>query len=630
MLRRAAFYGKRRPWPAWLRRNALGLRLLSCFTAVSIACGVVGSLEGWKPESNLLWVANGLLLAYLLLAPRRHWPAYLAAGFLALCVRIPFNPGMTGPFMLFNIFDTVEVATGALFLRRSLKDLPRFTNRRYLARFFGFAVLAGPALAGALYQLTFSALHLPVPVHGFANWVISDSLGIAICTPAFVAVFQRRLRRAVPWRKNWVYPVLLVVVTVAAFAQNVVPLMFLIYPLLVLVLVRVGLAYAALSTLLVAGISGWFTIHNSGMFALAGKINPALPALLLQLAIVSAVILIYVVSVVLENERAVEARLQETLSLHELVANNSRDVILLADFDGVPRYISPAVFGLTGWKADETMDRGFAEVVHPDDLDMVQSVIGQVRNGAECNAVEYRVLHRDGGYVWVEGSLRAIHDGRTPNSSGLLQIVRDISERKRAQEALQAAYRSVERLAVIDALTGVANRRRFDEVLLTEWRRGLREHTPLSMVMIDVDLFKAYNDTYGHLRGDSCLKQVAEASMDVVTRAGDMVARYGGEEFAIILPNTTLDGAMQLAKEISESLRARKLPHSASPFGIVTVSSGCATIVPKFGQRAMLLIDMADQAMYQAKCAGRNQVYARAETSENPDRGPVNWEPSDG
>jgi diguanylate cyclase (GGDEF)-like protein len=126
--------------------------------------------------------------------------------------------------------------------------------------------------------------------------------------------------------------------------------------------------------------------------------------------------------------------------------------------------------------------------------------------------------------------------------------------------------------------------------------------------MLDVDLFKPYNDTYGHQRGDSCLKQIAEACMDVVSRPGDLVARFGGEEFIVILPNTESEGAMQVANEICEALRSRRLPHSGSPFGIVTISIGCATMIPEFGRHAPDLIAIADHALYEAKHDGRNQV----------------------
>jgi diguanylate cyclase (GGDEF)-like protein len=136
----------------------------------------------------------------------------------------------------------------------------------------------------------------------------------------------------------------------------------------------------------------------------------------------------------------------------------------------------------------------------------------------------------------------------------------------------------------------------------------MREREPLSMVLIDVDLFKLYNDTYGHLRGDSCLKQIAESAMDVVTRPGDVVARFGGEEFAIVLPNTVQEGAVKIAEEVCAALRHRNLRHEASPFGLLTISAGCATMIPQMGQRASDLVEIADGALYRAKRTGRNRV----------------------
>ena len=188
-------------------------------------------------------------------------------------------------------------------------------------------------------------------------------------------------------------------------------------------------------------------------------------------------------------------------------------------------------------------------------------------------------------------------------------MVRDISERKIAEQELRDAYHAIEALAVTDPLTRLANRRRFDQCLTSEWRRGMRERQPLSLLLIDVDFFKSYNDTYGHLRGDGCLKQIAESAMDVVTRPGDLVARFGGEEFAVVLPNTPSEGAMQVADEICAALRQRRLEHKASPLGNVTISVGCATMVPGLGQHAPVLIQKADDALYAAKRKGRNQVH---------------------
>jgi diguanylate cyclase (GGDEF)-like protein len=191
---------------------------------------------------------------------------------------------------------------------------------------------------------------------------------------------------------------------------------------------------------------------------------------------------------------------------------------------------------------------------------------------------------------------------------GRVWFFRDISERKLAEKQLQDAYRAVEALSVTDALTGLANRRQFDHCLASEWRRAMREGRPLSLLLIDVDLFKPYNDIYGHLSGDSCLKEIAEVIRNAVTRTGDLVARFGGEEFAIILPATTRDGAAEVAHSLRKTLCARKMTHAGNPFGIVTVSVGCSTVTPQIGQSSSVLIELADQALYRAKRNGRNQV----------------------
>ena len=593
------------PWP---RKHGFAVRLGACFLSITSVTVAVESVEHWRPENNPVWVANGLLLAYLLLAPRWRWPAYLLTGFLALSVRSMLIHARWSEFLLYNVLNIAEVMTGALLLRRRSTMLPRFTERGYLIRFFGFAVLAGPALAGGIYALVFPFWAHPALPHPFLSWMAADSLGIAIATPAFAAVLQTRFRNTVDWRQNWIYPVLLLGGTIAAFAQNRAPLIYFIYPLLVLVLVRLGLGYASLFTILVAAIAEWLTICGHGRFAAEGFVSPALPGMHLQAAVASAIMLVYGISVVLERQKSTERRLQETVSLHRLVTENSRDLIILADFNGNRSYVSSSSESMGGWKPEEAAALAGLELVHPDDQLKAEAAMRELRSGSEGAMVECRIRKRDGEYLWVEAALRVVHDPGTGAPSGILNIVRDISERKRSEQQLQDAYRAVEALALTDGLTGLANRRRFDQYLATEWRRGMRARQPLSLLMLDVDLFKPYNDSYGHQRGDSCLKQIAESCMDVVSRPGDLVARCGGEEFVVTMPNTEGEGAMQVAEEICEALRSRRLPHNESPLGIVTISIGCATLVPAFGKHAPDLIAIADHALYAAKHNGRNQV----------------------
>lgn len=175
---------------------------------------------------------------------------------------------------------------------------------------------------------------------------------------------------------------------------------------------------------------------------------------------------------------------------------------------------------------------------------------------------------------------------------------------------LDSANRELTRLSAVDGLTGIANRRLFDEALLREWRRCLRAREPLSLLMVDVDFFKQYNDCYGHQGGDACLKKVAETLQGKLRRPADIVARYGGEEFAVILPNTVLEGAMGVAESMRLAIQDGELPHAGSPFGVLTVSIGTATMQPRRAEDMPRLVSAADWALYEAKRQGRNGVRA--------------------
>jgi diguanylate cyclase (GGDEF)-like protein len=175
--------------------------------------------------------------------------------------------------------------------------------------------------------------------------------------------------------------------------------------------------------------------------------------------------------------------------------------------------------------------------------------------------------------------------------------------------ALEEANAKLERLSFLDGLTNIANRRRFDEFLDAEWRRCLRSGQPLSLVLADIDFFKAYNDTYGHEAGDEILKKVAGALAATVSRPADLVARYGGEEFVVVLPVTDESGAQYLAERLRSAVEALGIPHAKSAAGAhVTLSVGVATVVPARETSAASLVETADGALYTAKRGGRNRV----------------------
>lgn len=185
--------------------------------------------------------------------------------------------------------------------------------------------------------------------------------------------------------------------------------------------------------------------------------------------------------------------------------------------------------------------------------------------------------------------------------------------------ALESANIELERLAILDGLTQIANRRRFDAVLGEEWRRCQREHQSIGLLMVDVDHFKAYNDHYGHQAGDRVLIQVAACCQGEIRRSSDLAARYGGEEFAVILPNTEREGALRVAANIQQALRRAAIPHARSSLGgLVTLSFGVACVVPEPDSDADALLRAADNALYAAKRAGRNRIEYAREDGGNP------------
>jgi len=190
--------------------------------------------------------------------------------------------------------------------------------------------------------------------------------------------------------------------------------------------------------------------------------------------------------------------------------------------------------------------------------------------------------------------------------------IRFASQTRALEEANEHLARAIETLHLIsaqDGLTGIANRRHFDETLEREWRRAARSRRPLSLLMLDIDYFKLFNDTEGHQAGDDCIRNVAGTLSGTLHRAGDMVARYGGEEFAVLLPVTDAEHALQVAETLRSRIEALRLPHAASPLGSVTASIGVATAVPpRDGSGRVDFVRVADAALYDAKRLGRNRV----------------------
>lgn len=275
-------------------------------------------------------------------------------------------------------------------------------------------------------------------------------------------------------------------------------------------------------------------------------------------------------------------------------------------------YYSPRWFTMLGYRTGEFPEtlETWTTLCHPDDLTVLENTLHSLAAGKEdAFNVEIRMLSRSGQWRWFQVRGRTVEkedDGRALRIVGTLI---DISKYKQVEVALQKANDELQRLAALDDLTQIANRRRFEDRLAQEWRRGRRENSMLAVIICDIDYFKKYNDTYGHLKGDETLYTVAQAISAALRRPMDLVARYGGEEFAMILPNTDIAGAERVAQEVKKAVAALSIEHQSSKVNPnITLSFGVAAITPTPELSSKILIETADRALYSAKSKGRNQI----------------------
>lgn len=272
-------------------------------------------------------------------------------------------------------------------------------------------------------------------------------------------------------------------------------------------------------------------------------------------------------------------------------------------------YIGPQIEPLLGWAPESWASaEDWASRMHPEDREwVVNFCVSQSKDGCDHEA-DYRALTKDGRYVWIRDVVHVVRneDGEVDSLVGFMF---DISERKETEQKLIALQKELEALSFKDGLTGVANRRMFDSILDLEWTRARRNSQPLSLILIDIDYFKQYNDHYGHIQGDDCLKRVGQVLNSAATRARDIVARFGGEEFALVLPETDALAASKVAERCRSLIFKEQIPHAASPVSqVLTVSLGVGTLIPAHADQPLAFVEAVDRQLYQAKQNGRNRV----------------------
>lgn len=317
--------------------------------------------------------------------------------------------------------------------------------------------------------------------------------------------------------------------------------------------------------------------------------------------------------IIMVNQRLNAANLEEQSKLQLVFDTSPGAQLITRARDSVLVDINASFLSMTGYNREEVMGKNMLELRvwnHPSDRESFLSEMGET--GFIDNR-EYLFRRKNGKLFIGEISARMI---MLQGEVHIMSVVQDISERKQAEQKIRELVQQLEfeknlaeLNAITDNLTSLMNRRYFDESLLTEFNRLKRSGASLSLIILDIDHFKNFNDTYGHLAGDNCLRQVGSVLRTVVKRLPDIVARYGGEEFVVIMPETDRDGAASLAEQIRAGVEELGIPHSTSEAAkCVTISAGVVTARPIDLEEPVQIIALADEALYEAKHNGRNQV----------------------
>jgi diguanylate cyclase (GGDEF)-like protein/PAS domain S-box-containing protein len=306
------------------------------------------------------------------------------------------------------------------------------------------------------------------------------------------------------------------------------------------------------------------------------------------------------------NRLAEKSRKNE--DLYRFITDNSTDIISYINPNGVYEFMSPSCTQLLGYTQNEIENQNMFAFIHPEEMEEIAKTFAEAKSHIDFASLTHRYKKKDGSFLWLETNARTIRN-INQELEGVVTVSRDISKRMEKEEKLLKTNEMLQYLSNYDPLTDIPNRRYFEQTLKDEWNRTMRQSLPLSLLMIDIDNFKKYNDSYGHQAGDICIQQIAKGIKMTLKRPGDFVARFGGEEFVVLLPETDLKGAQYIGESLLSTMKKLQIPTEVSEISnYVTLSIGCATLVPSAQHKPDDLIKQADKNLYTAKEAGKNQV----------------------
>lgn len=569
----------------------------------------------------VVWMANGLQLGLLLVVPAglrlRYGVGFLLGGMLV--------GALSGTSLLLGVgsplVNAAEVALAVWLLgaRRAWIDGHSEHPRDWL-RFVAVVVAApalGAMLGAPLVQASFAGTIAPDLLLDTARiWYVNDAVALWLVTPAVL-----RLRPGLrcgaqghPVRPATMLPALALgtAVSTVVLVQPDPLLLGLLPAVLLILLIRHGVSGTVAGVTVVTLLALTLTRLGVGPFLATARDEPpaggdlAAAQLSAQLFLTIAMLTVLLVAALQSDRTRLGGQRAAWEGVYRMMADDSPELIVVTGPAGEIVYVSPAA--RTG--SAHGGPRGYwgTEEVHPDDRPAISEALAALRSGTGEARCTWRARTDDGGGVrWFETRVRSTSAVADPRDGLTVLVSRDVTAFMRRQEALEQSNATLLGQATTDPLTGLANRRRLEHETRAAWARSAREGL-LAVLMIDVDHFKAYNDTLGHQAGDECLVRVAGLIAGVARGHGGMVARFGGEEFVVLLGSSNGTVARAVGDTIRTEVCSATLPHPGSPLGTVTVSVGVAVGRPPDVATTQTLFAEADAALYRAKQRGRDRV----------------------
>lgn len=568
------------------------------FAAAIAACGWWSiHLAAGPLGFSMLWLPGGVLFGVLLSAPRQAWGGYLVAALLGFLAANVQRNGLGLVTLVLSLCDVMETWLAAALVVPRV-DVRQLGNINRTLRVSGLAVLVSCALSALVAA---AARHILLPQSfGFAplfeTWLASHALGMVIFGALTVIVRAEGRRMLGPPARRLELVVTLLVIAISSwlvFERGQLPVAFLLLPPLMVCVLRHHFSGFVPAIAVIALIATMATSAGRGPFVLGSETNDLVRSYQLQLYLLCCCWVAFPVASVLAERRVLTHRVARSEHQYRMLADYSRDLIIRVGTHRNLDYISPSVTELLGWTREE-YDQQRWELIHPEDVAILRDTMDSLYEKGGLASIVYRCRHKQGHYIWLAANVRSVTDAN--GRAALVYSGRDVTSRVEAELALEQQARR-------DPLTGLANRLLFDERLALALARAGRNRTCVGLLYIDLDHFKAINDTHGHAAGDQALREFARRIGGRI-RSVDLAVRLGGDEFVVLVEDiATPQGLQFVAEKLVAAMREPMVLGNLTLQASASIGIGMNAA----GESdAEALVQLADGALYQAKAAGRN------------------------